>query len=394
MSDDATESPKPAGAASSARQAAPSDAAPSSGAAASLGAATSAQKRGRAESPRSFWVPALGGAVVLLAAGLVAVSLHTYFGLPSNATAGQLGSIEDRFELDASSGESGDRLDEWRAARSDHKVIAYAVAHCLGTTIATMSRSTYSVLMLDLQPDGAHWWRTASAGTQTGSASGKDAPAPAAAKPVVIPVTASGTDSTDMTRLTGYEAAALAFSDAVARARLASVAGAAQFFPYMFWFGWLSVIVSAVATALVTLKASMNSGSWPRISAWVGVFAVVFSTGATVLTGAKQFWDPTNAYMRNEGALLGLRQLHEQIALSFISNWDMKTCAPATPAAPLLARWRDTLVSLENGTLAAPVIIQTANNNLQTGADTQPVVTGANGGGSTPQVEAASNGSK
>lgn len=158
----------------------------------------------------------------------------------------------------------------------------------------------------------------------------------------------------------------LAISDEVARARLSAARGANDFYPLMSQFGWLSVIVSAIATALVTLKASMNSEHYPKWAMAIGIFAVALSTAATVLAGAKQFFDPTGAYMRNEFALVALRQLHAEIALDFVSR---SRCDDPSLDARSFVRWRNTLVSLENGTIFAPVIVAAPSNPLGQGAD-------------------------
>ncbi len=78
-----------------------------------------------------------------------------------------------------------------------------------------------------------------------------------------------------------------------------------------------------------------------------------------MLTGAKQFWDPTNAYMRNETALLALKQLHQEIVLTFVETWDTSKCQldDSDDAAGKInfPQWRKTLVSLQIGTMPAPV---------------------------------------
>ena len=128
----------------------------------------------------------------------------------------------------------------------------------------------------------------------------------------------------------------------------------------MWWFGWISVLVSALATMVVTLRASMGAtaGWLPRVAS---IFAILLSTAATVLTGAKQFWDPTNAYMRNETALLALKQLHQEIVLTFVETWDTSKCQldHSDDAAGKInfPQWRKTLVSLQIGTMPAPVIV-------------------------------------
>jgi hypothetical protein len=237
---------------------------------------------------------------------------------------------------------TSDRTDEWRAARSDHKIIAYSIARCVNVDVEAMSPETFSMLMLDLRPNGDHLWRWAADTHDTQSA------------------------NQQQIRINGYEGAILALSDAISRARIAAATAGGSFYPSMFWFGWITVGVSALATMVVTLRSSMGSAA-PGLMLGIGIAAVSFSTVATVLTGAKQFWDPTNAYMRNEGALLSLKQLHQDISLTFAGSWDEWCQSEGTDAAQSnrLARWRGTLVSLQAGTMTAPVIVQ---NQLATAA--------------------------
>jgi hypothetical protein len=84
------------------------------------------------------------------------------------------------------------------------------------------------------------------------------------------------------------------------------------------------------------------------------------------MTGAKQFWDPNVAYMRNESALVALRQLHAGIVLDFVSRPDLWGCKDATGDRDSFRRWRNTLVSLEKGTILAPVVVATPASALLT----------------------------
>jgi hypothetical protein len=259
-------------------------------------------------------------------------------------------------------------LDEWRGARSDHKIIAYSVARCLGLeTTETMTPATFSMLMLDLWPNGDHWWGR---GSRKNSSNPDASPEPSVSETSSVALSKEPAAS-QRPKLTSNQAAMLAISDEVARARLSAARGANDFYPMMSQFGWLSVIISAIATALVTLKASMNSEHYPKWSMTIGICAVALSTAATVFAGAKQFFDPTGAYMRNESALVALRQLHAEIALDFVSR---SNCDEANLDTRSFARWRNTLVSLENGTIFAPVIVSTPSNPLgQTADNLEPV---------------------
>jgi len=128
---------------------------------------------------------------------------------------------------------TSDGIEEWRATRSDHKIIAYAIARCLKIDVGAMSPDAFSMLLLDLRPNGDHLWRTG-AGTARQPQPGDQ----------------------QVNQIDGYQGAMLALSDAVSRARIAAASGAGGFYPQMWWFGWISVFISALATMIVTLRSS------------------------------------------------------------------------------------------------------------------------------------------
>jgi hypothetical protein len=310
---------------------------------------------------------AVGSGLLLLAAfGFAVWSVFSYFaGKAPNLLVYSGPSVETQFNRDVATaiGPSSPLLaasaftDEWPAARSDHKIVAYMIARCRGIPIDTMSRQQFSALLLDLRPDGSHSWVD------------DNEPKP----------TDGGQTQTSTTyQLEPFDQAVLAISDSVARARLAAVRGADKFFPDVIKFGWAAVIISALATMFVTLKSSLSPNpsskegtfGWHWHKFWIfafGFLAITLSAATTILASAKQFWDPTAAYMRNESALVSLRQLHEQIVLDFVLNVD-NTCRPVDgkDRDAKLVRWVTTLVSLQPGTLAAPVLIPVANNSPPT----------------------------
>ena len=352
----------------------------------------------------SFW----RNISLLLALALAGGVAYYYFyaSTPSRSTADegpQIASVETKFqsEVDAAN-DSPDVAEEWRAARSDHRLIANLISQCLGYGEGVMTRAQFSQLMLDLRPNGNHGWRAL-------NESGKDSD-PHPNRGAADQSGKSGAGAAEVSQLTHYESSMLAASDAVARARLAAARGADRFYPDMQRFGFASVVLSAIATLLVTIKSSMGANTNTSTSAksepasanvaaksnfvwfmegigpffgnffagvkrtflnWVGPLAIIASTTVTALTGVKQFQDPTNAYMRNETALLSLRQLHTEISLTFVGDWDSSKCKPFDNADPEpdFDRWRNTLVSLQSGTLLAPVIISTQNNPAQQDID-------------------------
>jgi hypothetical protein len=176
--------------------------------------------------------------LVLLATAAVFWGYQYFTSRPivTDASPEQTEGLFQNFVANAYKGETGDILEEWRAARSDHKVIAYSIARCLHIDLKDMTPAQFSMLMLDLWPNGDHWWGN----------------------------------------------------------------------------------------------------------------------------------------MRNESALVALRQLHAGIVLDFVSRPDQWGCKDATGDKEATGdpdsfrRWRNTLVSLENGTILAPVIVAMPTNTLLT----------------------------
>jgi hypothetical protein len=173
-----------------------------------------------------------------------------------DASAEQTEARFQSFVLSATDADQPYTLEEWHAARSDHKIIAYFIATCLGAEVADMRPAEFSMLMLDLWPDGDHWWGRGARKPSGEPADRSALPEPAATESA----SADRLDQADKAihphiSLTATQVAMLAISDEVARARLAAARGTDQFYPSMKQFGWYSVIISAVATMFVTLKA-------------------------------------------------------------------------------------------------------------------------------------------
>lgn len=205
--------------------------------------------------------------------------------------------------------------DEWWAARSDHRLIAYAVLHCKklsNPNIDTMPRQTFSSLLLDLTPSGNHVFETKAGDDVVLAARDKDA---------------------HPTALTSVDHEFLALSDSIARARLFAAEGASSNVPWVQRLGLATLIVTALATLFVTLQGRMKQSQeeGPRRGAkffnrvhyslfgdgsgyrWVAFFAIALSIAGTSLTGMKQVYDPTRTLTQNTRALLDLRQLHQEV---------------------------------------------------------------------------------
>jgi hypothetical protein len=207
--------------------------------------------------------------------------------------------------------------------------------------------------------------------------------------------------------LTSYEQAIVLLSDKIGRARIAAALTASSNQPQMRVLGWVTVGISAAATLLVTIKSSMSSPSpesssipadsskgtwitwlrnralWPSrsgmrrfIFVFVGFLAMILSAVATALTSVKQFYDPITAYKSSEVALLGLRGLHDQVSLDFVRTWDASKCAQVLGDKELAAddRWRSelqnregTLQNLEAAVIAASANLQDADISRSAG---------------------------
>jgi hypothetical protein len=299
------------------------------------------------------------------------------------------------------SGDAADILPEWRAARSDHKVIADAIANCESfleairkrepdRDVDTMPRYAFSALLLDLTPLGAHQFDKVGAGTPSDPnqpAAGSGAKAVRSSPPtspdssirssadaqggLEAPKGQKAAPSTAPIKLTDYQQAVLHLSDAIARGRLAAAHAAADNETPMQALGWATVAVSALATLFITIKSSMpapvkredqkpetdqsgwiaslhkhgvlpsRQGFYRFVFYFVGLLGIVLSGLVTVATGLKQFYDPLAAYKESKVALIELQRLHREVALGFVINWNKTMCA----GEPNDAAWKIRLVS-------------------------------------------------
>jgi hypothetical protein len=328
--------------------------------------------------PRTVVIAALG--VAIGSAGLLAYQLITAPTEQSPQTATLAGSersiAEADFQSDAAKDVSGsDVLAEWRAARSDHKIIALAIANCTGFDNAdVMPRFVFSALRLDLRPGGDHYINVRASDSKTPAQPPDQAGRKAnqvAFNTTSADVTAGGADTKRLT-LTGYEQTMLVLSDVAARTRISAADGASSNYPKVNLFGWYTVLISGLATLLITLKSSMNPRPrepdrrpfWTDPVAYrngvivlLGIGAIVCSTAGTVLNGVKQFYDPTTAYVRNTTALVKSRQLHQEIALAFINAWNTDNCESSAANADQVKTWSNALADLQQQILKAAVPI-------------------------------------
>lgn len=214
--------------------------------------------------------------------------------------------------------------DEWWSARSDHRLLAYAVFNCKRLTdvvLDAMPRQYFTSLLLDLTPSGNHAFATMDGEGSVLATRDKEK----GDKPLV---------------LTSSDQDILSLSDSIARSRLAAADGANSNVPWVQRLGLTTLIISALATLFVTLQGKTRAveltddekKDLDRSSAaarfghavagpgsgfrWVAFLAIALSITGTSLTGLKQVYDPTRILTQNTRALLDLRQLHQEVILS------------------------------------------------------------------------------
>jgi hypothetical protein len=268
-------------------------------------------------------------------------------------------------------------IPEWRAARGDHKIIAYTIANCQKVRdqfggIDTMPRGVFTALLLDLTPLGDHKFSSEQFASEASAADdGNDpgtavADADAGATPSsVVPPIIKRDKSIE---LTDYQQTMLFLSDAIARARLTAASEANNNLPNMRLFGWITIGVSAIATLLVTVKASMSpppadAKGRRRMYAGIGIAAMLVSATGTALTSAKQFYDPQRTYKSSEAALLELRKLHNQVAFEFVRTWDGAQCALRGNEDPQfrVKDWSQRLATVQAAVIMASANLQDAD---------------------------------
>jgi len=267
----------------------------------------------------------------------------------------------------------GEVLAEWRRARGDHRIIAYAIAYCQRmratfASIDTMPPHVFSGLMLDLTPIGEHTFASVSQqGVQLAAGT------PALTQTENVPAAGSGEIGADEQKrdgrsdktleLSGYQQAILFLSDAIGRARLAAASESANDKPDMRMLGWVSVVIGAIATLLVTIKSSMTAPQpnqkWMRVMFYgIGIIAIMLSGTVTALTSIKQFYDPSRSYKISNAALMELQRLHKTVALDFVGSSDDIKCNAGAVDNEKVAKWSKRLADLEGWVVMASANLQ------------------------------------
>jgi len=134
-------------------------------------------------------------------------------------------------------------------------------------------------------------------------------------------------------KIDSYDQAIPLISDSISRERLIAANDASGYKPNVSLVGWLTVLVSAIATLLITIKSSMTppTESTAPLSdqdslkenwlanldrflkrqfltkrGWYGMIgfaAMLLSATGTTLTTAKTFYDPTHNYIADQREL-------------------------------------------------------------------------------------------
>jgi hypothetical protein len=271
--------------------------------------------------------------------------------------------VEEQFIKNVATSNASDPvLSEWREARADHKIVALAIANCKQiwdkfNHFERMPPRLFSLLLLDLTPIGGHEFSPdiSSADTTKAQQPKQDASG------------AAGTSS-DM-ELTHYEQSMLLLSDAIARARLEAAKQADSTTTKAIAFGWITVALSGLATLFVAIKASMpvpqtdgEDKTYRGAFYVVGYVAMIISATVTVLSSAKQFYDPQRTYKSSEAALLELRKLQKQVGFEFISTWNNSSCLPEKiDVTDALKSWSQRLANIEGVVVEASANLQDAD---------------------------------
>jgi hypothetical protein len=275
---------------------------------------------------------------------------------------------EEQFQQNVDrSGVPSVQLDEWRQARADHKLIAYAILSCKKMPIEAVTRRTFAMLFLDLTPDADHLvsgrrsadGQRANSSTDAQKSTGTDGQKSTESAPP-----ANSTDATPLI-LTAQEQRVLSLSDSIARARITAASTIGGSIDKVWWLGLSALIIGGLTTLFVTLQARMGSPSlqgatqapppaqpnpgapvppaqpaatapaqdagtssrkeqkrsWWRIlspsyGTWfaiVAFLAILFSIVGTVLAGVKQFYDPSRLIVQNAGVIQDLHRLHQAV---------------------------------------------------------------------------------
>src|SRR5579863_443903 len=124
----------------------------------------------------------------------------------------------------------------------------------------------------------------------------------------------SPTDDMPILKLTNFHREVLSMSRSLAALRTELAESAARSRANMVLLQISSIIIGAVTTILVSLKA-MSDGTtqYKGVFFAIGIFAIVFSAIGTAVAGMNSFLSPTDSYNRSERSLQQARQMQNDL---------------------------------------------------------------------------------
>jgi hypothetical protein len=235
------------------------------------------------------WVAATVVAMVVLfaAVGLLTLQIGWWSLTPSERVA----SVEQT-AIEAANAWRTPRGEELQSAQDEHFQVSERIANCFSITL-TNSEQTFSNFI------AFSMWPQPSGGIRAPGTPGAAPPPP----------------------LNSYQRSLVYLSDAISRARGDAAAALSKHSTRANWLQWASVIIGALVTILVSVKAIVpanNSWSTP-----VGVLAIVFSALGTACAGMIAFYGSGESVARTQRTLIQLRELHRDMAFAVVSTRDM-----------------------------------------------------------------------
>lgn len=226
---------------------------------------------------RPFLLGVIAGIVVLVVVGMLALVIGV---LPVNRTF-------DSSKLDAAG------QNELAAAKVDHDAILAVGYSCPGPKdSAPTIKVSYQLLTM--------------------AADGPDQPSSGAAPPPMSLEEPS------------YILTAIVMSQHIAWARIALAEQTRWTFVSMQVFQWWVVVIGAITTVLISIKAISNERTSSHLA--IGIAAIIFSTAGTAIATMNSFYSPRVAHEQDQRSLQALQALHLELATAMTREGSV--CAP------------------------------------------------------------------
>jgi hypothetical protein len=146
-------------------------------------------------------------------------------------------------------------------------------------------------------------------------------------------------------------------------------------------------VIGGLTTLLISLKSISNLKE--RVSFWLGVFAIIFSTIGTATAALNSFYAPREAHAASERSLIALRQLHGELAAAFLTEVQETHCPAITKPddqyAKQIRQWSVKLSSIMTSSQAAPAKQDDAHASPPKPSDADATTTTASTSGATPE---------